>query len=140
MNKKTLLLLGAAAVLIGAGYAWKEFNRTVATADDLPVKETVTAEELLGAFAADEAAATARFVGSSEQVVQVSGTIRSMEPVGNDLTNVVLETGDSLAGVVCEFANKDMDPNWRSGASVTIKGICTGVLMDVVLVRCSAVE
>lgn len=140
MNKRTILLLVLLAAAIGAGYAWKEFNRTAAKADDLPVKETVTANDLLTAFTSDEAVATTRFVGSAEQVVQVTGTIRAIEPAGKDLTNIMLSTDNELAGVVCEFAPADVPAGWRSGASVTIKGICTGMLMDVVMVRCTAVE
>ena len=140
MNKRLVLFLVVVVAVAGGGYAWMEYNRSSATADELPVKETLTATELLDAFTADEGAATARFVGTTEQVVQVSGTIRSMEPAGPELTNVVLDTGNDLAGVVCEFANKDLGPDWRSGASVNVKGICTGMLMDVVLVRCVAVE
>ncbi len=140
MNMKIILLALGLAVVAGGGYAWSEYNRQKVSSTDAIAKEQVTAEVLLKAFTTDESAANARFVGTTEQVIQVSGTIRSMEPVGNEMTNVVLETGNELAGVVCEFANKDLHPDWRSGAQVKVKGICTGVLMDVVLVRCAAVE
>ena len=88
----------------------------------------------------DEAAATATYVGTTEQAVQVSGTIRAMEPSGDGKVTVILETGDPLAGVTCEFAEADVPGTWRSGTEVSVKGICTGLLMDVVLVRCAAVE
>jgi hypothetical protein len=139
MRKKTLVSILIVAVVIGiAAYAWSEFDRAHATANDLPVQETVTAAALLEAFSADEIAANARFVGTQEQVTQVSGTIRAMEPVDEGHTNVILETGNDLAGVVCEFANAEMDPSWRSGADVTVNGFCKGLLLDVVLVRCTA--
>ncbi len=140
MNKRTILFVVVLIAAIGGGYAWKEYNRSAARADDLPVKETVTAQDLMTAFATDESAATTRFVGTTEQVVQVSGTIRAIEPSGNELTNIILGTDNELAGVVCEFAPADVPADWRSGAFVTVKGICTGMLMDVVLVRCTAVE
>lgn len=140
MNKKIILLVLAVALIAGGGYAWTEYNRKATSSADVEARERVSAEELLNAFTVDENAANARFVGTAEQVIEVQGTIRSMEPVGTDMTNVVLETGNDLAGVVCEFANKDLHPDWRSGAQVKVKGICTGILMDVVLVRCVAVE
>lgn len=136
-----MIAVAAAIALAGGGtYAWLEYSRGVAGADKLPVKETTTAEELLQAFQADEATATAKYVGSVEQAVQVSGTIRSMEPQSDGRVNVVLETGDALSGVVCEFAEADVPITWRSGGEATVKGICTGLLMDVVLVRCRAIE
>jgi hypothetical protein len=140
MNKKTILLVLGAALIAGGGYAWIEYDRKPASTADVDATAQVSAEDLLKAFTADEQAATARFVGTVEQVIEVSGTIRSVDPVGNETTNVVLETGNDLAGVVCEFANKDLLPHWRPGARVKVKGVCTGVLMDVVLVRCAAVE
>jgi len=139
MNKRTIFLLIVLLAAIGGGFAWKEYHRTTAKADELPVKETVNAQDLMTAFITDEDAATARFVGTTEQVVQVTGTISAIDPAGK-LTNIVLGTDNDLAGVVCEFAAADVPADWRSGASVTIKGICTGMLIDVVLVRCTAVE
>ncbi|MBL7952101.1 MAG: hypothetical protein JNM62_10305 [Flavobacteriales bacterium] len=140
MNKKIILLVVLLAVVGGGIYAWAQYDRKVASTADLDARESVTAEELLSAFTADEQQATERFVGTTEQVIEVSGTVRSMEPVSADVTNVTLETGNELAGVVCEFANTDLHPDWRSGATVKVKGICTGVLLDVVLVRCTAAE
>lgn len=139
MKRSAMIALAAAAVLAGGGtYAYMEYSRGAARADDMPVAQKLSATELLQAFQNDEQAATKTYVGAAEQVVQVSGSIRSMEPVGTDKTNVVLETGDQLAAVVCEFDNKDLPIDWRSGAQVNVKGICTGLLMDVVLVRCVA--
>lgn len=140
MNTKALLLIGVVALAIGGGYAWNEYSREKATTDEMPVKESLSATELLAAFSADETAATARFVGTTEQVVQVSGSIRSMDVAAAGLTNVVLETGDALAGVVCEFPSANVPATWKTGDMVAVKGICTGMLMDVVLVRCVPVE
>jgi len=137
--KKGYLLLAVLVTAVAGAFAWNEFHRTAATADEMPVAEIVTATELLAAFAADEAAATARYVGTADQVVQVSGNIRSMGST-NGLTNVVLGTSDPMAGVVCEFRATALPAKWKVGDAVEVKGICTGLLMDVVLVRCTAVE
>ena len=136
MRSKSLAIAAVVLLIAGAAYAYKEYNRGMAGAASLPVKESVSAPQLLDDFQTDEAAALKRYVGDVEQVVQVTGTIRNMEPVGTDKTNVILESGNDLAAVVCEFDNKDLPIDWRSGATVSVKGICTGMLMDVVLVRC----
>ena len=135
-----MLLVVLLLAALGGGYVWKEFTRSASKADDLPVKETISAQDLMTAFTTDESAATARFVGITDQVVQVTGTIRAIDPAGKELTNIVLGTDDDLAAVLCEFAPEDVPADWRSGATVTVKGICTGMLMDVVLVRCTALE
>lgn len=136
-----MLAVVATIAMVGGGtYAYMEYSRGVAGVENMPVSETLTAEHLLQAFQADEQAATEKYVGTTDQAVQVSGTIRSMEPQEGNRLNLVLETGDALAGVICEFAADDVPSTWRPGAQVTIRGICTGLLMDVVLVRCKAVQ
>lgn len=140
MNRKTLGILLFAAALIAAVYGWNEFNRGAADANELPVKETVGAQELFDAFLSDESAATERFVGTKEQVIQVNGTIRGIEKAGPNLTNVILATTDDMAAVVCEFDEGAVPSAWIAGKDVSVKGICTGMLLDVILVRCVAAE
>ena len=140
MKPRNIIAIVLLALIAVGIYAWSEYQRTPPGADGLVAKESVSAVDLLKAFQADETAATAKYVGTTEQAVQVSGSIRSMEPVDAGKVNVVLETGEALAGVVCEFAEADVPKDWRSGATVSVKGICTGMLLDVVLVRCAAVE
>lgn len=135
-----MIAVAATVLVVGGAFAWRAYDRGVADAGSMPVKEKVTAADLLTAFTTDEGAATAKYVGTAEQVTQVSGTIRAIDPAGNGKMNVTLETGDALAGVVCEF-NKGAAPSaWKIGDAVAVNGICTGLLLDVVLVRCTAVE
>ena len=140
MNKKIILLILIALALMAGVFVWMEFNRGLSGAEEMPVKEQVSASVLLEAFQTDEAGATARFVGTTEQVVQVHGTVRAVEPSAPGSMNVVLSTDDDMAGVVCEFREGDVPAEWKAGMEVSIKGICTGMLLDVILVRCAAVQ
>ncbi len=140
MRIKTMIAVAAAVAVVGGIFALKEYNRGAADVADMTSVAKLPASELLAEFAADEVAATARFVGTTEQAIEVSGPIRSMEDADDGKVNVVLETDDALAGVVCEFAAADVPETWRAGSEVTVKGICTGMLMDVVLVRCVPVQ
>lgn len=141
MKRKTIIILVLLAIGAAIGlYAWNEYDRPVLGADAMTATETTTAAELLQAFQADENAATQRYVGTSEQALQVGGTIRAIEPATDGKVNVILGTGDALAGVICEFNQADVPAGWRAGTQVEVKGICTGMLLDVVLVRCAAVE
>lgn len=125
-------------VAVGAGwYGWTEYNRTAEDTADLDAAETLDPAALLQAFTADENAANARFNG---KVLEVHGEVRAVNAPENGLVDVVLETGDPLAGVVCQFAQADLPNNVVAGAPVRIKGLCTGLLMDVVLQRCALVE
>lgn len=139
MKRTKLPAVVGILLLVGGGtYGYLEYDRGVASTAPLPVKVSVTADRLLKDFQTSESIATQKYAAGSDQAVQVTGTIRNMEPVGAGITNVMLETGDELAAVVCEFKNKDLPVDWRPGAQVSIKGVCTGMLIDVVLVRCVA--
>jgi len=131
-------LIVIAFVALGAGwYGWTEYNRTAEDTAALEAAETIEPAALLQAFTADENAANTRFNG---KVLEVHGEVRSVSTPENGLVDVVLETGDPLAGVVCQFAQADLPNNPATGAHVRVKGLCTGLLMDVVLQRCALVE
>lgn len=130
-------LVAAAA---GATYGLLEFNREPESAAAKSEVASLSASELLADFTMDEAAATARYVGTKEQAIRVTGVVRSIEPSGEGLVNVTLETGDPMAGVICEFLAAEVPSTWKPGSNVAVKGICTGFLIDVILNRCAAVE
>jgi hypothetical protein len=140
MRPKIMIAVAATVAVVGGAFAWKAYDRAPSTGASMPAKETVTAPALLAAFNANEQAATEKYVGTIEQVVQVSGSIRAIEPAADGKTNVTLETGDALAGVVCEFNKGEAPSTWKAGDAVAVKGICTGLLLDVILVRCAPVE
>ena len=141
MTKKTLIIVSALTVTgVGASIAMSEYSRKPETALEKTEVASITATDLLAAFVADEQAANAKYVGQQEQAIRVTGTIRSVGPESGGLVNVVLETNDAMAGIVCEFAKADVPASWKPGDHVTLKGICTGYLIDVILNRCGAVE
>lgn len=124
MRVRTIIITGATVALVGGIFAWREYSRGHVDTSARDAVARVTAAELLSAFQADEQAATARYVGTSEQVIEVAGSIRSMEEQEPGRWNVVLETGQE-PGVECELAS--VPEQWSPGASVVVKGICTGM-------------
>lgn len=135
--KRIVILIALLALVVGGWYAWREYNRTAEPTSELEAAETIEAPALLQAYTTDENAANVRFNG---KVILVSGTVREVKAPDNGLVDVVLETGDPLAGVVCQFAQAEVPASLTAGASARIKGISTGLLMDVVLQRCAIVE
>lgn len=133
------ILIGAAitAVTVGAVGMYmyqKPAERSVTGKAEV----VVSAKDLLVAFQTDEAKAMATYA-KTDQVVQVTGAVRSIDRSDPAKVNVVLETGDALAAVVCEFEPAHA-PQWVEGATVKVNGVCAGILMDVLLTRCAAVE
>lgn len=147
MKRKTLFLLAALALIGAVAYGIAEYTRGHADVDGMPAAHAVDARQLLADFMADDAAARAKYVGEKEQAIQVEGVIRAVEEgTGGAPSNVVLETGDDLAGIACEFAPGTLPKGWKAGDQVLVKGICQGYtgegMMpgDVVLQRCVPVE
>lgn len=138
MNRKIILLsIAVLAVAVGGiGYYMyqKPAERSVSGDPDI----VVSAKDLLAAFQADEAKAMGTYA-KNDQVIQVTGTVRGIDRSDPAKVNVVLETGDALAGVMCEFEPAHA-PDWKEGAPVKVNGVCAGILMDVLLTRCAAVE
>ena len=131
------LILGCLAAVIGGGVGYYMWNKPHAEIGQ--PNFTITATELSAEFAADDAKATEKYVGTMDKmiVVQVSGTVASVE---NDSTGVsiALETGDPINGVSCvlDKFTKQKKTDFKVGEQVVLKGICTGKLADVVIDRC----
>lgn len=147
MKRRSILLIVALAVLGGVAFGLKEYFRGHNDVGGMDAVHAVDAPALLAEFMADDAAARAKYVGSSEQAIQVSGVIAAIEAgSGTSPANVRLETGDPMASVACEFAPTVLPAGWKAGDHVSVKGICQGYTGDgmlpgdVVLQRCIDAE
>ncbi len=69
-----------------------------------------------------------------DKVIDVTGEINEATKNQKGETVFTLK-GTDMGGVICTLEG-DAPAEIKSGTAVTIKGICTGYLTDVVLVRC----
>jgi tRNA_anti-like len=92
---------------------------------------TLTAADLYQDFRHDESSANKKWVG---KVIEVTGIISSVNESGNYVA-INLRVSDD-GGINCNILKKDLDGQFKSGDSITIKGECTGFLADVNLVDC----
>jgi len=94
---------------------------------------TLSAMNLYNEFLNSENIANKKWVG---KVIVVSGSISSVSESGNYISLNLKGSADG--GVNCSILKKDLYPDdkFNTGDSVTIKGKCTGFLMDVNLVDC----
>lgn len=132
--KKKLLIAAVIAVLTGVAFAYYLYNKPhQSIADDEPAF-TIDAKMLVSDYDTDEATANAKYLG---KIVEVKGTISEKITDSKGKITITLQGAD-LAGVGCEFepgAQKHLT-GLSEGQEVCVKGICTGVLMDVVLADC----
>lgn len=91
----------------------------------------MSVSELVTAFANDEVDANTRYAG---KILEVRGTLKEM--ILNDSTLILL-MGDSseMTGVSCYLQRdqKDKYTMLKRGEQVKVKGVCNGMLLDVVL-------
>ena len=137
MWKKILLFLVVAGIL-GGGAGYYFWNKKMPSMASEKSDVAISAEQLFGEFDKDETAANAKYVG---KIVAVSGKVREASKMDDGTPKVVLETGSSF-GVLCEF-----DPNtkharttFQPGETLTLKGECAGLNLDVQLARCVVVQ
>ncbi|HEX6333384.1 MAG TPA: hypothetical protein VFZ78_04100 [Flavisolibacter sp.] len=123
--KRTYIILLVVLVIVAIGwYGYSEYNRTN---EDLLKKKpaySMQAAELIAAFEKDTASANRKF---TDKVIQVSGTVKSLDTNGNP---VVIALGDpgQMSSVQCSMDSSHAEGyrKIREGDHVTLKGMCTG--------------
>ncbi|HQU60286.1 MAG: hypothetical protein KDD02_22515 [Phaeodactylibacter sp.] len=135
--KKYLVAL-VLLVALGAGVGYLIYNKPFQDMNSAKADITLTAAELFTAFESDENAANSKYL---DKVVQVSGTVKEVSTGDDGNISITLDSGSDMFGVICQLDNLTEQPrkDFKEGEQLTLKGVCTGMLMDVVLVRCVVV-
>ena len=118
-------------VILAMIYTWKEYNRTQKSTLDIDTFISITASTLVKEFEVDETSANKKY---NDKVISVKGIIQSIELT--DSTHRIILKGET-GGVIGELEKPERKKvaELNVGDSVIIKGVCTGYLMDVILVR-----
>ena len=132
MRKRYLFGIGI-LLLILAGWGIYKVTQEHRNAAGENAVVTLTAMNLYNEFLNSENTADKKWVG---KVIEVTGSISSVSESGNYVSINLRATADG--GVNCSILKKDLNPGdkFNPGDSITIKGKCTGFLMDVNLVDC----
>lgn len=139
---KKIFLISLIVMLIGALSALyiytQVYNKPHINIYESQADFNVAAVDLIADFESDEQNANQRYL---DRIVQVNGTIRNIETV-NGLSVITLGNDNELAGVIC-----NMDPTENKevlglevGQTLEAKGICTGYLLDVIIVRAVIID
>jgi hypothetical protein len=124
--------------LAAAGYGWYLYQKAPPDIRKEKGGIEITSVDLLKAFQENETAANAKYV---DKVLIVSGTVTGIQTDSSGQATVSLQTNDMLAAVTCSFyQDAEGVKKITTGSAVRIKGVCTGMLTDVVLNKCSLVE
>jgi hypothetical protein len=136
--KKALVIILALAV-VGGFFGYRMYNKPHKDMTSAESDLKIDAAELLSSFENDEATANEKY---NDKVVEVSGTVSDVSTDEDGNIKVTLDAGNPLGGVICQLDNlsEHKRTEFPTGEKVSFKGLCTGYLMDVVLVRCVEVQ
>jgi hypothetical protein len=133
--KRFIILSTLILWIVLAGFAVFYANRPVSSVSGAKADFSLGSNDFYLQFDQNEEAANQRYLG---KIIEVSGIVQEINTDANGEINVTLN-GDALFGVSCKLnagANTSSQ-QIHKGDVVTVKGICSGKLMDIVLVNCS---
>lgn len=136
-----LYLLAFIIVIVAAVciYGYKEFTRKPADISKSDAVESLTATDLYALYSNYEDSANKKYTG---KIIEVTGKVIEIENQQDTLLTFFL--GDTLqpGRVSCLIDERHIATakNNVLGSTISIKGICTGYLMDVELNRCAISE
>jgi hypothetical protein len=126
------LLYGILVLLLGVGVVgYYLYQQAPASADNQDAAFSLTAAALLGEFQQDEAAANSKYLG---KWLEVRGTINLMDA---DEGMIYLGEPAAASSISCllDSGLQSTITAHKPGDSVSVKGYCSGYLMDVQLTR-----
>jgi hypothetical protein len=97
----------------------------------------ITATLLQKEFEDDEAAASSKYIN---KILEVTGTIASIKPADKQIISISLNTASGLSSIICTFEAINDPSRLRNGDEITLRGECSGFLMDVLLNNCALIE
>lgn len=136
MNKKLILGAIALALLIGALIGYRMYNKPHVDLATVTADHRLSATELFADYEAGETEANAKYL---DKVIRVEGEILNVNTDENGQVSLTLDAGGIMGGVICQLDPETEKINFSEGQQVALNGLCTGMLMDVVLVRCKPV-
>lgn len=125
--KRKILIVLSIVVLCGVMYGvyvWNKPMRDVADETGIPV----TASVLYNDYIADETASNTKYLN---RALEVTGVVADVKKNDAGATYVILQTEDPMFGINCTF--KEEPPGIAKGQTITLKGICTAYLDDVIV-------
>ncbi|WP_236974021.1 OB-fold putative lipoprotein [Membranihabitans maritimus] len=134
---RKIFVISLSVLLIGAIIAFfvytKVYNKPHKDLREATADYVLSTDELINEFKNDEQLANKKYL---DKVVRVKGTIQSIDTAnGNGV--ITLRNGNGIESVIC-----NMDPvenqkvlGLEKGQTLEARGICTGFLLDVMLIR-----
>jgi hypothetical protein len=122
-------------LLVGFSYGFYQWNKPHKAINAEPITATIDAINLLKEFQKNETSANQKYL---DKVIIVKGKVREVKENQSSEMVIILESNDVMSTVSCtvESSQKSAFIKLSKGDIVRIKGLVTGFLEDVVLIKC----
>ena len=133
MNRKKVVITVLIFGMLGAFLAYTMYNKPHVDVAETTADISITANTLLNEFSTDETTANVKYL---DKIVAVKGDISAIK-IEKAKGIITLKTNDDFGSILCHLseASTQKISDLKEGQTITVKGICTGFLMDVVLVK-----
>jgi hypothetical protein len=136
---RNLLILVVILGVVGGLIGLYMYNKKSPDLSKVKADFTFSVTELVNEFNQDENAASAKYI---DKIVEVTGPISSIEVTSDTTMNVTLADEGQMSGINCSFHDivNPASVGINKGETITVRGICSGMLMDVLLNDCVIVN
>lgn len=133
MNMKKIGWTLLALISIAGLIFYYLYSKPVDSLENVKPTATLTADSIFLLFEQNEMKSNDVYLN---KVISVSGKIQNVLADTSGVA-ITLQTSSGLFGVTCKMDETNLDiSQYSEGQTVKIKGLCTGYLMDVILIRC----
>jgi hypothetical protein len=132
--KKVLALLLLVTIIVGSLIAYMHYNKPHRNpANEAAIK--VSAAELFKLYENDETKANESFL---DKTLEITGTVGEITFNQEKKPIVMLQTENTFFGVRCTMLDNVISA--EPGQTITLRGICTGYLSDVVIIQATIIN
>lgn len=135
MKKVIVGILGGVSVVVLIGLYM--YNKPHKNMSKVTPDYVLTTQELSINFGSDEKSANELYLG---KIIEVRGEVLS-DRISSSNQRIIMLKGDEFINVQCSFPNQyNIEKPLENGEAISIKGACTGMLLDVIMNDCVIVK
>lgn len=129
-----ILLIGLILIIISLFFIINLYNKPFIDIKKSSPELEITAQEILNDYQEDENSANEKYV---DNLILIKGEIADIS-FDNGISIITLKDNNGFSSIICHMlpeANLNV-LKLKKNNQVMIKGICTGYLLDIMMVRC----
>ncbi|MFL0065644.1 hypothetical protein V3A08_08685 [Tenacibaculum maritimum] len=137
-KNKIISIVILAIIIFGAYYGVMQYNKPHVNVEMALTSTKLTPDFLLNDFSTNEQQANLQYL---DHVIEINGKISDIDiSDGNGI--IIFENDEAIGSVRCYLSPKENKKlmTLKVGQDISLKGICTGYLLDVIMIRCIIVK